>query len=158
MFLRSVWMLFYHIFFRIPNTCYTKALPSIPRLPPPSYMPRKSYFESWFLNHLRRPSDPRIGESTILGDVWVLKIPVTGPLGSEKSRLPHYLDNRLKRWRWGCQPYEPAALYSPGRFLVLISVRGWVDPRAIVWLEGLGQLKNRMTSSGIESATFRLAA
>jgi hypothetical protein len=45
---------------------------------------------------------------------------------------------------------------SPGRFLVLISIRGWVDPTAIVWLERLGQLKNPMTSSGTEPATFRL--
>jgi hypothetical protein len=44
----------------------------------------------------------------------------------------------------------------PGRFLVLISVRGWVDPTTIVQLEWLGQLKNPGTSSGIESATFRL--
>jgi hypothetical protein len=38
----------------------------------------------------------------------------------------------------------------PGRFLVLISVRGRVDHSAIVQLEGLGQLKIPMTW-GIET-------
>jgi hypothetical protein len=47
---------------------------------------------------------------------------------------------------------------TPGRFLVLISVRGLVEPRATVQLEELGQLKNPMTSSGIEPITFRIVA
>jgi hypothetical protein len=43
----------------------------------------------------------------------------------------------------------------PGRSLVLISLRGWVDPGTIVRLEGLGKLKNPVTS-GIEPSTLRL--
>jgi hypothetical protein len=46
----------------------------------------------------------------------------------------------------------------PEKFLVLISVSGRGESRAIVRLEGLGKLKNPVTSPGIEPTTFRLVA
>jgi hypothetical protein len=45
-----------------------------------------------------------------------------------------------------------------GRFLVPISIGGLDYPTTILRLEGLSQLQNRITSWGIEPATFQLPA
>jgi hypothetical protein len=67
-----------------------------------------------------------------------------------------FLDNRFTD---GSEVFLRAShTLRPWRFLVLISVRGKVNPGAILWLEALGQLKNPMTSSGIKPVTFWLVA
>jgi hypothetical protein len=46
----------------------------------------------------------------------------------------------------------------PGKFLVLVSVRGRVDPRILVQLEGLGQLKKKIYTDVIGNRTHDLLA
>jgi hypothetical protein len=55
-------------------------------------------------------------------------------------------------------PYVLAALYPQEDSWYSFLLEAEFTPRVIVWLEGLSQLKNPVTSSGTKPGTFWLVA
>jgi hypothetical protein len=68
----------------------------------------------------------------------------------EALRFVRHRGSHIFRYSVSLSALRAGRFLPTGKFLVLISVRDWVDPRAIVRLEGLSKLK-KSTSSGTKT-------
>jgi hypothetical protein len=102
-----------------------------------------------------RTVDPGITMFVTVGSGKMYSNPYTGwdrPLGPQEAMLPEFRDNQHMKVA-GLSVLTHLMLPSPHRRYSWYSfvLRGWVDPSAIVWLEG--QWKIPVTSLGIEVVT-----
>ena len=74
----------------------------------------------------------------------------TDPEGSRKSRFPDFMTTAQDGGRLSTK--RTGRLYPQEMLLVLISVRGWFDQRDFM------SMKDPLTPTGIEPATFRIVA
>ena len=112
----------------------------------------------WYFKHVYHI----LWESRSLKDFVAVKVKQSYYGSGQALRLPGGWGSQISRQ----SAHEGGKVVShthrpplpPGNICGTLSVRGWVNPRAIVRLERLCQWKIPVTPSGIEPATFWLVA
>jgi hypothetical protein len=91
---------------------------------------------------------------------WATCRKVKGPdrsWGFQEVKARRFQNNNLMKVVM-LSALHTGCLYPQEIYLVFISVTGWVNTRAVVWLEGICQWEIQMTPLGIKDATFWLVA